>query len=166
MTYLHSKLKKVCGGGAKIWIANQNLWCLLCAVAWSKVRHFQICFLLLLGVTSNWNHCWRSTCVLLLTFQSVISKKAQFMFSSVYFHSCFAAEKGRSLLLNLLCQLPTKDISQALPCAQQFSVDTLFSKFQSFVFLFFMFAANQQSANWFEFGAKTVIKVSDKVLFN
>ena len=69
------------------------------------------------------------------------------MFSSVYFHSCFAAEKGRSLLLNLLCQLPTKDISQALPCAQQFSVDTLFSKFQSFVFLFFMFAANQQSAN-------------------
>ena len=108
-------------------------------VAWSKVRHFQICFLLLLGVTSNWNHCWRrrSTCVLLLTFQSVISKKAQFMFSSVYFHSCFAAEKGRSLLLNLLCQLPTKDISQALPCAQQFSVDTLFSKFQSFVFLFF-----------------------------
>ena len=48
-----------------------------------------------------------------------------------------AAEKGRSLLLNLLCQLPTKDISQALPCAQQFSVDTLFSKFQSFVFLFF-----------------------------
>ena len=38
--------KKVSGGGAKIWIANQNLWCLLCAVAWSKVRHFQICFLL------------------------------------------------------------------------------------------------------------------------
>ena len=48
-----------------------------------------------------------------------------------------AAEKGRSLLLNLLCQLPTKDISQALPCAQQFSVDTLFSKFP-FVLVFYV----------------------------
>ena len=164
MTYLHSKPKKLVVEARKFEL--QIRICDVCCVQLPEARCVISKYVFCLGVTSNWNHCWRSTCVLLLTFQSVISKKAQFMFSSVYFHSSVAAEKGRSLLLNLLCQLPTKDISQALPCAQQFSVDTLFSKFQSFVFLFFMFAANQQSANWFEFGAKTVIKVSDKVLFN
>ena len=112
--------------------------CDVCA-AWSKVRHFQICFLL--RVTSNWNHCWRrrSTCVLLLTFQSVISWKAQFMFSSVYFHSCCMQLKRVAVCFSICFANCRPRTSQSLPCvcAQQFSVDTLFSKFP-FVLVFYV----------------------------